>query len=59
VWSEVKIQQKAVIGAKPPIFAVDGSVVKLQLGPFANQQAARDACARLAFSGRACFVTQG
>jgi uncharacterized protein len=31
----------------------------LQLGPFANKTAARDACAKIAFSGRACFVTEG
>ncbi len=59
VWSEMKTQQKTVIGGRAPIFASDGSIVKLQLGPFPNQRSARDVCARIAFSGRACFVTQG
>lgn len=59
VWTEVKTQQKTVIAGRAPIFASDGNIVKLQLGPFPNQRSARDVCARIAFSGRACFVTQG
>jgi TPR repeat protein len=58
-WTEVKAKQKAVVGSKQPIFEESGAITKLQLGPFANKDAARDACAKIAFSGRACFVTQG
>jgi cell division septation protein DedD len=58
-WSEVKVKQKAVVGNKQPIYEASGEITKLQLGPFANKDAARDACAKIAFSGRACFVTQG
>lgn len=57
-WTAVKTEQKAVVGKAAPIFAVDGNITKLQLGPYPSMAAARDACARLAFSGRACFVTQ-
>ncbi len=58
-WSEVKKQQKALVGNRAPIFEASSGVTRLQLGPFASKQAARDACARIAFSGRACFVTDG
>jgi uncharacterized protein len=58
-WTEVKAKQKAVVGNKQPIYEASGEITKLQLGPFANKDAARDACAKIAFSGRACFVTQG
>jgi hypothetical protein len=58
-WAEVKAKQKAVVGNKQPIYEASGEITKLQLGPFANKDAARDACAKIAFSGRACFVTQG
>jgi cell division septation protein DedD len=58
-WTEVKAKQKAVVGDKKPIYEASGDITKLQLGPFANKDAARDACAKIAFSGRACFVTQG
>jgi TPR repeat protein/cell division septation protein DedD len=58
-WTEVKAKQKAVVGSKQPIYEASGEITKLQLGPFANKDAARDACAKIAFSGRACFVTQG
>jgi hypothetical protein len=58
-WTEVKTKQKQLVAGKNPIYEVDGSVTKLQLGPFAKQIDARDACAKIAFSGRACFVTEG
>lgn len=58
-WIEVKAKQKAVVGDRKPIYEASGEITKLQLGPFANKDAARDACAKIAFSGRACFVTQG
>jgi hypothetical protein len=58
-WTEVKAKQKTVVGSKQPIYEESGAITKLQLGPFASKDAARDACAKIAFSGRACFVTQG
>lgn len=58
-WADVKTKQKQLVADKKPIFEADGSVTKLQLGPYANKTAARDACAKIAFSGRACFVTEG
>lgn len=53
-----KAQKKALLPARP-IYEASGAVTKLQLGPYANKAAAKDACARIAFSGRACFVTEG
>jgi cell division septation protein DedD len=58
-WSDVQTKQKAIVAKSKPIYAGDGSVTKLQIGPFPTQAAARDTCAKIAFSGRACFVTQG
>jgi len=58
VWTDVKAKQKTLVANKTPFYEPADGVTKLQLGPFANQQAARDACAKIAFSGRACFVTQ-
>ena len=58
-WASVKSTQAGAIGKAKPIFDTSGPVVKFQLGPYANRDAARDTCAKLAFAGRACFVTQG
>lgn len=58
-WASVKAAQGAAIGKAKPIFDTSGSVVKFQLGPYASRDAAKDTCAKLAFAGRACFVTQG
>ena len=54
-WSDV---QSTAAPAKP-LFATDGPVTKLQMGPFATHDAAKAACAKLTAAGRACFVTQG
>lgn len=51
-WSDVKD-----LAAAKPIFAGDGPVTKLQIGPFATRDAAKVACAKLSAAGRACFVT--
>ena len=58
-WSEVKMKQKQLVGTQKPIYEADGSVNKLQMGPYTTKLAARDACAKIAFTGRACFVTEG
>ncbi len=58
-WAAIKREQKDAIGTAKPLFDADGPVVKLQLGPYPTKTAARDACAKLAFAGRACFVTGG
>ncbi|TRW14655.1 SPOR domain-containing protein [Glacieibacterium frigidum] len=58
-WTSVKTAQGSAIGKAKPIFEPSGPVVKVQLGPFASKAAASDVCAKLAFAGRACFVTQG
>ncbi|QXQ05721.1 SPOR domain-containing protein [Sphingosinicellaceae bacterium] len=58
-WASVKSANSGAIGKAKPIFDSAGPVVKFQLGPFASRDAARDTCAKLAFAGKACFVTQG
>jgi hypothetical protein len=58
-WTDVKTKQKQLVADKKPIYETDGSVIKLQLGPYTSKTTARDACAKIAFSGRACFVTEG
>ncbi len=54
-WADVK----ATAAPAKPIFATDGPVTKLQMGPFATRDAAKAACTKLTAAGRACFVTQG
>lgn len=54
-WDDVK----ATAAPGKPVFATDGPVTKLQVGPFATRDAAKAACAKLTTAGRACFVTQG
>ena len=50
---------KASAAPAKPIYATDGPVTKLQMGPFSTRDAAKAACARLTGAGRACFVTTG
>lgn len=57
-WTEIKTKQKSAIGNVKPIYAPGKSIVKLQMGPFKTRADAKDACAKLAFAGRACFVTE-
>ncbi|PZN96976.1 MAG: hypothetical protein DCF31_02215 [Alphaproteobacteria bacterium] len=58
-WTDVKTKQKQLVGKQQPIYLADGSVTKLQMGPYKDKTAARDVCAKIAFTGRACFVTEG
>jgi TPR repeat protein len=58
-WTDVKTKQKTLVANAKPIYEASGNVTKLQIGPYPNKSAARDACAKIAFSGRACFVTEG
>ncbi len=58
-WQDVQARQhKSMAGAKP-IYETNGTITKLQLGPYPNEKLARDACAKIAFTGTACFVTMG
>jgi len=49
----------AVDAGTKPIFAGDGSVTRLQIGPYPSRDAAKAACTKLAEAGRACFVVAG
>jgi hypothetical protein len=57
-WNEIKTKQKAAVGTAKPIYEPGTSIIKLQMGPYKTREAAKDACAKLAFAGRACFVTE-
>jgi hypothetical protein len=57
-WAEIKTKQKAAVGTAKPIYEPGTSIIKLQMGPYKTRDDAKDACAKLAFSGRACFVTE-
>lgn len=57
-WNEIKTKQKAAVGTAKPIYEPGTSIIKLQMGPYKTRDAAKDACAKLAFAGRACFVTE-
>jgi uncharacterized protein len=56
-WKEFAARQKKLVGDRKPIYAVNGNVTKLQLGPYKTKTAAREACDTVAKSGRACFAT--
>ncbi len=58
-WARVGTDAGPGTGKAKPIYDAAGPVTKLQLGPYATREAAREACARLAFAGKACFVTGG
>jgi len=64
-FSARKLADNAWVGVKEtaapakPIFATDGPVVKLQMGPYTTRDAANAACAKLTEAGKACFVTNG
>jgi hypothetical protein len=57
-WNEIKTKQKTAVGTAKPIYEPGTSIIKLQMGPYKTRDAAKDACAKLAFAGRACFVTE-
>lgn len=56
-WKEFAAKQKKLIGDRKPIYAADGNVTRLQVGPYKTKAAARAACDDFAKSGRACFAT--
>ena len=56
-WKEFAAKQSKLIGDRKPIYAVDGNVTRLQVGPYKTKAAAREACDTFAKSGRACFAT--
>lgn len=58
-WGDIRKKQKAAVGKAKPIYDPGRSIVKLQIGPYKTRAEAKDACAKLAFAGQACFVTEG
>ncbi len=58
-WKKVQAKQGKVMAAVKPVYDESANITKLQLGPYASEKLARDACAKIAFAGSACFVTKG
>ena len=58
-WAEIMAKQKVAVGKAKPIYAPGTSIIKLQMGPYKTRDLAKEACAKIAFGGRACFVTEG
>ena len=58
-WGEISKKQKSAIGKAKPIYDPGRGIVKLQIGPYKTRADAKAACAKLAFAGQACFVTEG
>ena len=58
-WAALLSQAGAILDGAKPLFAPRGGLVRLQVGPFSEQAAARELCARLSAAGRPCFVTGG
>lgn len=52
----LKSCSSAVFEGLTPVFVPGGSLVRLQLGPFASREAARAGCARFVALGRGCLV---
>lgn len=57
-WKGVKAKDRAAAGGKPAVYDASGSIVKLQMGPYPDKAAAREACDALSAAGKACFVTK-
>ena len=57
MWNKVKA--RAELAGHPRLNVKAGSVIKLQAGGFASQQAAQTACARLSAAGFTCLAVKG
>ncbi len=58
-WARLPSKQKAAIGDAPPIYADRGDVIRLQVGPFAARDEAKQLCQKLTRAGGSCFVVGG
>jgi TPR repeat protein len=58
-WATLVAQMADLLDGRSPVYSPRGSLVRLQIGPFAERTDAADLCARLSAAGRPCFVTQG
>ena len=57
-WAAARKRQGDTLAAAKPLFDSAGPVTKLQIGPYADRDAAKALCARLTAAGGACFVTR-
>jgi cell division septation protein DedD len=56
-WATLVAQMADLLDGQSPVYSPRGSLVRLQVGPFSEREAAAALCARLAAAGRPCFVT--
>jgi len=57
-WTTLRGAHAGLLRAQQPAYLDAGGMTKLQLGGFAQRQAASDLCSRLTANGIACFVAQ-
>ncbi|WP_448581723.1 SPOR domain-containing protein [Thermaurantiacus sp.] len=58
-WAALVAQAASLLEGQAPVYVPRGGLVRLQVGPLGNRNAAAELCARLAAAGRPCFVTGG
>lgn len=58
-WATLVSQSASLLRGLTPVYAPRSGLVRLQVGSFAERNEATELCARLAASGRPCFVTSG
>lgn len=56
-WTTLVSQQAVLLKGKKPSYLPKGGLIRLQVGPFAERDDARDLCQKLSAAGRPCFVT--
>ena len=57
-WATLVSQSATLLKGRKPIYAPRGNLVRLQVGPYKERDAAADLCTKLAAAGRPCFVTR-
>ncbi len=57
-WATLVSQSATLLKGRKPIYAPRGNLVRLQVGPYKERDAAAELCTKLAAAGRPCFVTR-
>jgi TPR repeat protein len=57
-WATLVANAGEQLKGQKPVYSPRGRLVRLHLGPFAQQKDARELCQKLAAGGRPCFVTK-
>lgn len=57
-WATLVANSGDLLKGQKPLYQSGGRLVRLQVGPLAGREEARQLCQKLSASGRPCFVTQ-